>query len=96
MVGPNFKKPAAPAGAGYTPEPITTTTSTPNITAGKAQCFADGADIPGEWWTLFHSKELDGLIERSLKSNPNLKAAQASLVVRERTCWRKRASIIRA
>lgn len=81
VVGPNFKKPAAPAGAGYTPGPIATTTGTPNTPAGEAQHFADGADIPGEWWSVFHSKELDGLIERSLKSNPDIKAAQASLVV---------------
>jgi NodT family efflux transporter outer membrane factor (OMF) lipoprotein len=41
----------------------------------------DGRDIPGEWWTLFHSKPLNDLIERSLKANPDLKAAQAALLV---------------
>jgi outer membrane protein TolC len=30
---------------------------------------------------LFHSKPLDDLIERSLKANPDLKAAQAALIV---------------
>ena len=40
-----------------------------------------GSDIPGEWWTLFHSKPLNDLIERSLKNNPDLKAAQAALLV---------------
>jgi NodT family efflux transporter outer membrane factor (OMF) lipoprotein len=40
-----------------------------------------GDDIPGEWWTLFHSKPLNDLIERSLKANPDLKAAQAALIV---------------
>ena len=85
VVGPKFNKPTPPAGAGYTPEPVSSTTSTANITGGEAQRFVDGADISGQWWTLFHSKELDGLIERSLKSNPNLKAAQASLVVARET-----------
>ena len=40
-----------------------------------------GQDIPGEWWTLFHSKPLNDLIERSLKANPDIKAAQAALLV---------------
>jgi NodT family efflux transporter outer membrane factor (OMF) lipoprotein len=85
VVGPNFKKPAAPAGAGYPPGPVATTASTPNITGGEAQHYTEGSDIPGEWWTLFHSKELNNLIERSLKSNPDLKAAQAALTVARET-----------
>ena len=38
-----------------------------------------GRDIPGEWWKVFHSKELDGLIAEALHANPNLQAAQAAL-----------------
>jgi len=80
-VGPNFKKPAAPNVTGYTPAPISTTSSTANVTGGEAQQIVDGRDIPAEWWTLFHSQPLNDLIERSLKANPNLKAAQAALIV---------------
>ena len=80
-VGPNFKKPAAPNVTGYTPAPISTTGSTANVTGGEAQHFVEARDIPGEWWTLFHSQPLNDLIERSLKANPDLKAAQAALVV---------------
>jgi NodT family efflux transporter outer membrane factor (OMF) lipoprotein len=40
-----------------------------------------GSDIPGEWWTLFHSKPLNDLIELSLSNNPTVKAAQALLQV---------------
>jgi len=80
-VGPNFKKPAAPQVPGYTPAPSSTTNSTPNVTGGEAQRFFEGRDIPGEWWTLFHSKPLNELIERSLKSSPDIKAAQAALLV---------------
>jgi NodT family efflux transporter outer membrane factor (OMF) lipoprotein len=80
-VGPKFKRPAAPQVPGYTPTPPTTTSSTPGITGGEAQQFAQGRDIPGEWWILFHSKPLNDLIERSLKANPDLKAAQAALLV---------------
>jgi NodT family efflux transporter outer membrane factor (OMF) lipoprotein len=81
VVGPNFKKPAAPDVGGYTPTPITTTNSTPNVTGGEAQRLLDGQDIPGEWWALFHSQPLNDLIERALKANPDIKAAQAALAV---------------
>ncbi|HUB58923.1 MAG TPA: efflux transporter outer membrane subunit [Candidatus Micrarchaeia archaeon] len=80
-VGPKFKKPGAPANAGYTPAPLSTTSSTSNVAGGEAQKFDEARDIPGEWWTLFHSKPLNDLIERSLRSNPDLKAAQAALLV---------------
>jgi hypothetical protein len=38
-----------------------------------------GLDIPGQWWTLFHSEALNSLIEQALKNNPTLPAAQAAL-----------------
>lgn len=80
-VGPNYKPPTAPQVTGYTPPPLTTTTATPNIAGGEEQKFISGQDIPGEWWTVFHSKPLDDLIERALKTNPDIKAAQAALLV---------------
>jgi NodT family efflux transporter outer membrane factor (OMF) lipoprotein len=80
-VGPRFKKPAAPDVGGYTPAPISTTSSTGNVAGGEAQHLVEGHDIPGEWWTLFHSQPLNDLIERSLKANPNIKSAQAVLLV---------------
>jgi NodT family efflux transporter outer membrane factor (OMF) lipoprotein len=80
-VGPNFKKPAPPDVGGYTPTPISTTSSTANVGGGEAQHFLQGRDISGEWWTLFHSKPLNDLIERSLKANPDLKGVQAALLV---------------
>jgi NodT family efflux transporter outer membrane factor (OMF) lipoprotein len=85
-VGPQFKKPAAPAAAGYTVAPRSSTTTTPNVLGGESQQFFDGRDIPGEWWAVFHSTALNDLIERSLKANPDIKAAQAALLIaRENT-----------
>jgi NodT family efflux transporter outer membrane factor (OMF) lipoprotein len=80
-VGPQFKKPTAPANAGYTSAPMSTTSSTSNVVGGEAQQFIDGQDISGQWWELFHSKPLNDLIERSLRVNPDIKAAQAALLV---------------
>jgi NodT family efflux transporter outer membrane factor (OMF) lipoprotein len=80
-VGPKFKKPAAPTDAGYTITPLAATSSAGNLSGGEAQHFVEAQDIAGDWWTLFHSKLLNDLIERALKANPDLKAAQAALLV---------------
>src|ERR1700691_3144242 len=80
-VGPNFKKLDAPTVKDFTPSPVSTTSSATNVAGGEAQRFVTGQDIAGDWWTLFHSQPLNRLIERSLKANPDLKAAQAALVV---------------
>jgi len=80
-VGPDFKKPAAPNVVGYTATPLSATGSTTNVSGGEAQSFIAGADIPGEWWNLFHSKPLNDLIEHSLTNNPDIKSAQAALMV---------------
>jgi NodT family efflux transporter outer membrane factor (OMF) lipoprotein len=78
-VGPNFKTPAAPNVSRYAP--LSTTSSTASVAGGEAQHFSEKIDIPGEWWRLFRSKPLNDLIERSLKANPDIKAAQAALKV---------------
>ncbi|BDU19396.1 efflux transporter outer membrane subunit [Dyella sp. GSA-30] len=78
-VGPDFKRPAAPEVDRYTAHPITETVASANVAGGEAQRFASGAQIPGDWWTLFHSQPLNELIEQSLANNHDLKAAQAAL-----------------
>jgi NodT family efflux transporter outer membrane factor (OMF) lipoprotein len=79
-VGPDFKKPAAPEVSDYTTGELASTVST-NVAGGQAQRFAKGNDLSGDWWTLFHSRPLNELIEQSLASNADLKAAQAALSV---------------
>src|SRR3569833_3110916 len=81
VAGPNFKRPAPPDAAGYTPAPATTTVTTPGVSGGQAQRFVDGAEIPADWWTLFHSRRLNDLIEQALANNHDLKAAEAALTV---------------
>jgi len=78
-VGPDFHPPSAPAAEGYTPEPLSPHTASADIAAGAAQNFVKGLDIPGQWWTLFHSEQLNNLIAQALKNNPSLEAAQAAL-----------------
>jgi NodT family efflux transporter outer membrane factor (OMF) lipoprotein len=77
--GPNFKPPAPPAVSGYTAHPPAKTVATSGVAGGEAQDFQRDGDIPGDWWTLFHSQPLDALIARALQNNHDLKAAQAAL-----------------
>ena len=78
-VGPDFQRPAAPQVDGYTPETPADPVATAAPKAGAAQRFDLGQQIQGEWWTLFHSGPLDRLVQRALKANPDLDAAQAAL-----------------
>ena len=80
-VGPNFQRPAAPKVESYTPGPLPAQTASVDIHGGEAQRLVQKMDIPGQWWTLFQSKPLSGLIEQALKTNPDLESVQAALGV---------------
>ncbi len=77
-VGPDFKQPPPKTDA-YLPGKALPDTASTKVEAGQSQHFVVGKDIPGEWWTLFHSKQLDALIAQALANNPDLAAAQAAL-----------------
>ena len=78
-VGPDFKTPPAPTDAGYSTDPLPKQTASSSVTGGNAQRLIDGQDIPGQWWSLYHSEPLNKLVETALKANPDLDAAQAAL-----------------
>jgi NodT family efflux transporter outer membrane factor (OMF) lipoprotein len=78
-VGPDFQRPATPDVDRYTTESLPPQTVSVEVKGGEAQRFVKDMDIPGQWWTLFHSKPLNDLISQALKANPDLEAAQAAL-----------------
>jgi NodT family efflux transporter outer membrane factor (OMF) lipoprotein len=78
-VGPDFKRPAPPADDAYGSAPQQGETVASEGPDGQAQRYTAGMDIPQQWWQLFGSPKLSGLVEASLKANPNLGAAQAAL-----------------
>jgi NodT family efflux transporter outer membrane factor (OMF) lipoprotein len=80
-LGPDFGPPPAPETNGYTPGRLPAQTASSNINDGKAQRFAKGRDIPGDWWRVFSSRPLKSLVEKALRNNPDLAAAQAALRV---------------
>lgn len=78
-VGPDFKHPAAPTADAYAPQPIPDTTAAAAVAGGEAQHFLMGRDLPFAWWALFQSPKLDALVEKALRNNPTITAAQAAL-----------------
>jgi len=94
-VGPDFKAPAAPAGSGFVAagSALAPATASAPLPGGDAQRFVDGLDIPGQWWTLFQSAELNALIERALAHSPTLEAAQAALRVANENVAAQRGSL---
>ncbi len=78
-VGPNFRAPAAPAVGGYVAGTLPAPRTSGGTAAGAAQRFLPGRDLPGEWWTLFGSPQLDGLIASAVANYPGIAAQQAAL-----------------
>ena len=78
-VGPNFHSPDMATPDHYTAAPLpaqTVGTPSENVTT---QRFAFAKDLPGEWWTLFRSPELDKMIKQGITDSPTLAAAQGAL-----------------
>jgi len=65
--GEPVRPPEMPAAAQYT------------STAVDEERLSPGMDIPEQWWTLFRSPALDGLVRRTLDDSPTLARAQARL-----------------
>ncbi len=63
VVGPNYQRPVLPSTASYGADAMTSTGSPgdPQLTLG--------ADIPAQWWKIFHCADLDALVAQALKNN---------------------------
>ena len=78
-VGPDFRKPAAPAAASYTAAALPSATAEAKGIGGSVQRFVPDAEIPTRWWELFRSPTLDRWIREGLANSPTLVAAEATL-----------------
>jgi NodT family efflux transporter outer membrane factor (OMF) lipoprotein len=72
-VGPDYQPSPPPKLTRPTAEPLPAQTE-----GGSPQRFVQG-DVSERWWTLFQSPRIDALVDRALKANPNLQAAEAAL-----------------
>ena len=78
-VGPDFHRPAAPANAGFAPNPLPTFSASAAVYGGAAQHLKSGQDIPFDWWKAFRCPRLDTLLEQALRASPTIKSAKAAL-----------------
>jgi NodT family efflux transporter outer membrane factor (OMF) lipoprotein len=78
-VGPNFKRPAAPAAPNYGSAAVSGDITAAEVAGGATQRLVKDLDIPNQWWTLFQSPQLNLLVEAALKGSPDVGAAQAAL-----------------
>ncbi len=78
-VGPNFKRPSAPAAPNYGAAPARGDLAAADTPGGATQHLVQDLDIPSQWWTLFQSPQLNRLVEAALKGSPDVGAAQAAL-----------------
>ena len=88
-VGPDFHRPAAPAGEAYyrpdagavpSPSAVPAAPAAPaNPGAAPAQSLKPGAELRGEWWHLFKSPSLDQTLELAIAGSPTLAQATATL-----------------
>ena len=78
-VGPDFRRPAAPAVEGYARPSLAATTPSADVAGGHAQRLIPGQDVPSDWWTLFRSPALNRLVEQAFRTSPTLVAAQQAL-----------------
>ncbi|HEX2815032.1 MAG TPA: efflux transporter outer membrane subunit [Phenylobacterium sp.] len=77
-VGPDFKQPAAPSAQAYVAD-RSPTLSDPGR-AEIRQTLAFGQPLADDWWTAFHSPQLDTLVREALANNQSLAAVRATLV----------------
>ncbi len=69
-VGPDYVQPLPPPVTSYLPGSNGHADTKPPVA---------GLDIPGQWWRTFHSRALTSLVERAIRQNADLQAAQAAL-----------------
>lgn len=74
--GPDYQRPALDLPSSYAP--------------ASALPTAVQKDIQRRWWTVFGSAELDALIERAWKANPDIEAAQAALRAAQENVYAQR------
>ena len=91
-MGPDFKPPGKPKADAYLSDaPLSFIAG--GIDGGEAQRIVQGLDIPGQWWAVFRSPELNALIEAALRANPDIMAAAAALKVARENARAQRATL---
>jgi len=72
MVGPDFQSPPPPGVTGFLPG---------QREGVPGAAVIRGAQISARWWDVFHSRNLNRLIQDGIENNPDLQAAEAAVRV---------------
>jgi NodT family efflux transporter outer membrane factor (OMF) lipoprotein len=78
-VGPDFHRPGTPGLDRYLPPGPPPEQPAASKPAATAQRLQPGAELPGQWWQLFHSPALQEAVRQALADSPTLAAANATL-----------------
>ena len=78
-MGPEFRRPAAPAGDRYTADGQPAETAVADGEAGAAQRFVRGGELPGRWWESFNCEALNAMVSDALAHSPTARQARARL-----------------
>jgi len=78
-VGPDYRRPDAPAVHRYTAVALPAATATADTAGGDAQRFLAGHDVPARWWATFGNAELDRRVQLALAHSPTIASARAAL-----------------
>lgn len=79
MMGPDFHPPAPPPTQHYTAKPLPNKTVATKGQAGKSERFIIGENVKKDWWEIYHSPTINGLVEEGIHHSPNILAARATL-----------------
>jgi NodT family efflux transporter outer membrane factor (OMF) lipoprotein len=93
-LGPNFHSHAPPATEHYTQGEQPRATADAPGASGAVQTFAADRDIPADWWALFQSEPLDGLVRQSLRDSPTIESAKAALRSAQENYLAERGSLL--
>ena len=75
ILGPDFERPAAPAGAGYTAGEVSLPEAGPEL----QQRILVGQRIARDWWNAFGSPQIDDAVRLALADSPTVEASRATL-----------------
>ncbi len=78
-VGPDYRRPDAPAVDRFTPQPLPAATAAAQAVDGDAQRFLHDREVPARWWTTFGNAELTRRVNTALQHSPSIASAQAAL-----------------
>ena len=92
-LGPNSLARAAGDRTLHSGEQPQATTDAPG-TAGTVQTFVADRDIPADWWALFQSEPLDGLVRQSLRDSPTIESAKAVLRSAQENYFAERGALL--